>query len=222
MIVQAVIDQLAADLNDPASVVWTREQLRRWLSEAAVFLAQNKPGLFNQTQVLELKSCVEYQEICPCFTLKPDSVLGQSTIDGHIIAPLTFRSDDLILRWNGASCSSRTKPFRLREFSISADGQSLRVFPAIPPRETVYLAVRCEVLPDFEDDAAEVPSEFAVIAVQWVLYRAKSMDQENNPVILQSAVDHKESFFILSGLVSYLPRARSRSKSNASTKTSQN
>jgi hypothetical protein len=110
------------------------------------------------------------------------------------------RSDALDLRWFPDPVPPRARPFLLDEFAVPADGRSIRVFPEIPPGETVWLALRPDVVPDFGDDGAEVPDGAVPALTQWALHRAKGMDAENNPAIMYAARDHKETFFLLLGM----------------------
>jgi hypothetical protein len=47
---------------------------------------------------------------------------------------------------------------------------------------------------------AEVSSEVAAAVIQWVLYRAQSVDGEHNPAIVTMANNHLELFFTLLGV----------------------
>jgi hypothetical protein len=211
-----LIDQISQDLNDPHGVTWPRDSIKAWLDEAFTLVARYQPAIFNQLQVLTLEPQAEAYDVCPCLRLTYDSVLGQSTESGRVIAPLRPRSDDITLRWQGASCApERSSPLRLREFSITADGKQLKVFPKVT--EKVYVAVRCQVIPSSDDD--EVPAEGVAAAVQWVLYRAKAMDEENNPLIVQTAYDHKENFFLFVGQTL---RGRSKTTNANNSNTSKN
>jgi hypothetical protein len=171
------------------------------LSEAINTISQYKPGWFSEERVLELEPGVLHQSICPCSVLTVDSVSGQSTKGGRLLYELYPRSADAALQWRGPSCPPSDKPFRLREYSVSADGLGLRVYPPVPRGlpEPVYLLVRCVVMPDFEDDEAEIKDDALAVASQWVLYRAKSMDTDSNQMMFYASQDHKESFFVMLG-----------------------
>ena len=196
-----LIDRIGRDLNDPDHRTWPEASIRDWLSEAAMMVVRHKPGQFPRTVVLELEPCLEYHPVCPCEGFTIGSVLGQSTREGALIAPLTFRSEEPGMTWTGGGPRCPTGgPHALREFSITPDGSSIRVWPPVPPGEEVFVSLRCDVPPDMDADGAEVPASAAVAMVQWVLYRAKGVDAENNPIMMYSAYDHKDSFHQLMGV----------------------
>jgi hypothetical protein len=98
------------------------------------------------------------------------------------------------------------KPYKIREFSLTQDAKGIRVFPRVPPGETAYLAVRCAVRPtDFSDEAI-VPPELEPAVIQWVLFRAKMVDAENNVAVMQLALQHQAEFWTVLGVRQYIPR----------------
>jgi hypothetical protein len=218
-----LITQIAMDLSDPRSVTWPQKQIRFWLDEAIRLVVKYRPDLFLKEYTLTLESGPDYHKVCPCMSLTPDGVLGQSTAEGIIFQPLRARLDTGSMRWFPAfNCQDKwQKPFRLNEFAISSDGTGIRVFPEIPPDETVYVKVRCAVVPDLQDDESEIDDEAVVILVQWVLYRAKNMDTENNPLIYQAAYDNKQNFFALLGIPLTAKRSSTSNKGTTNGSTSQ-
>jgi hypothetical protein len=213
-----LLSLIAQDLSDPDSVTWTRRQLTWWLEEAVRNFIKYQPGAFAKNEVIKLEPGQEYYSVCPCAQLEYDNVLGQSTPDGRIIKPLRPRTDDLSMRWFPDQCVKRSKPFLLNEFAITKDGNGFRVFPEIPPDTEVYIAVRCDVVPDLTDLETDIADETIPGLVQWVLYRAKSMDSENNPAIYYAARDHKENFFMLVMGVSLGRSNKNSSPNTAKTK----
>jgi hypothetical protein len=212
------LDAVAADLSDPRGETWPRRQLKFWLTEAVGLIVRYVPTFFSETVVVALTGGeTGYRPVCPCLALTPEGVLGQSTALGDVVRPLRPRADDASVRWfpAGKCPAVWTRPFSLSEYSISPDGDGIRVWPEPPPGEVVYLALRCPVMPDVEDDDAEVDDDALATAAQWILYRAKNMDAENNPAIFQAAYDNKENFFLLLGQ----PLARGRSSSSKKKKT---
>jgi hypothetical protein len=207
--VSSFLANIAADLNDNAPghefTVWSREQLLSFFHEACQLLITSNPDAFAQSIVIELVGCQDYYDVCDCVGLTNDSILGQSDSSGHVFQILKSRPDGAISRWTGRTCSPEN-PFRLREFSVAGNGRSIRVYPSVPPNKTVYVAARCAVLP--KDDDAEVPENIAPMLIQWVLFRAKMMDAENNPAILNAAIVHRDVFLAFLGVKT--PRSNSR------------
>lgn len=196
-----ILDRLAADLNDAEAghefTSWTRDQLRGYLIEACQVITQARPEFFMQDRLLELTGCQDYYEVCGCQKITEDGVLGQADSSGHIFHTIKPRPDGAAGRWPGRACPPGS-PFKVREFSVTADGRFLRLYPGIPPRQTVYIAVRCAVLP--EDDGSFLPGAVIPAAVQYVLFRAKMVDGENNPAVLTAAVRHWAVFAALTGI----------------------
>jgi hypothetical protein len=211
MLASALVDRLGLELNDPLHRVWSEELLLFFLDEAFREIIRISPGRFAKTVVARLDPCSEWHS-CPCDGMEISSVLGQSTAEGRITGRLTWRSEDPGMAWTGRECVRFEEPYRAREYAIGADGKSVRVWPPVPPKAEAYLAIRCDVAPDLSDPDADVPAQSAAAAVQWVLYRAKSMDTEANPFILNAAFDHKETFYLDLGV----ERGRRRNVAKAS------
>jgi hypothetical protein len=203
-----VLDRLAVDLNDAAPghefTTWSKDQLRGYLAEACQIISQTRSDLFSQFQVLSFTGHKEFYDICPCLSLNKDSVLGQSDECGTVLWTLKPRQTGQAGRWPGRPCPPGGD-FRLREFSLAGDGTSIKFYPSIPPKVTVYVAVQCEVAPD-EDDS-NFSEEAVPAAIQWALYRAKMVDGENNPTILSVAAKHLETFTLLAGIKNVATRA---------------
>lgn len=195
MNVTDVLDNLAQDLNDFAPgysyVTWTKEQLRGYLYEALALIASERPELFAENKVVKLEPCVTWHTACDC--TKITKVLGQSTVEGRIIKDLKRRDDSGKNLWTGRECPANPNNFSLSEYSIDTETNSFRVYPQPIPGQDTYVMVQCAVVPDAYSDGADIPNSVLAAANQWALYRAKSVDGENNQLVLQSARDHKES-----------------------------
>jgi hypothetical protein len=197
--VKDILDGLAQDLLDSSPrgthVVWPRAQLHRYLSEAFRSIANVAPDIFDQIFTVELASGPMYHTLCDCDALTVSSVLGQSDAGGNVLWQLRARGDGPPYAWFAEPCASSGSPYRLREYSLGPDGLSIRVYPDIPPAETVHLSIRCAHLPRAECD--EVPERAWPPSVQWALYRAKMNDAENNPVMLKAADSHLQAYVSL-------------------------
>jgi hypothetical protein len=217
-----LLTRVSEDLNDFAEnyeyTTWPKEQLRAYMLEAFQLVLKSRPEIFNEDRVLALRSGSEHHDIrgrCGCDSLSLDGVLGQSDKYGNILRRVRPRSDGALDAFPGGYCP--TRPYRILEYAVSADGKSVRVYPSVPPRETVYLAVRCAVIPRRDRDG--VPEEIAPAVVQWMLYRAKMVDGENNPAVLSAAVYHWQTCAALLGVK--IPRSgRSSGGGSASSSAS--
>ncbi|MDR1872018.1 MAG: hypothetical protein LBS60_08925 [Deltaproteobacteria bacterium] len=201
--VNDILYKLAVDLNDAAPghefTTWSKEQLRGYVIEGCQIISGTKPGWFAKPVVLEFTGCQQYYEICSCTSLDASDVLGQSDAAGNVFQTLKSRPFGLKGRWSGPECEPPPPDrFKLREFSITPDGRSIQLFPKVPPGLTVYVAALCSVIPD--DDAMEVPLKVIAPVIQYVLYRAKMVDGENNPAIATIAAKHFEVFTTLVGI----------------------
>ena len=206
-----VLDQISRDLNDfeggHAATAWSRDQLRWYLREGFGLILQAMPGIFDKTKTARLEPGQLYYDLCGCGSLRNEAVLGQCDAAGAIIRPIRPRGDSLRDQWLEPPRSPG--PFKLREFSISPDGRSIRVYPMVPPGHKVWIALRCADYP--EKDSDEVRDEAAIPAIQWSLYRAKMVDGESGPASLYAAITHWQTCAALLGIK--LPQARRASRS---------
>jgi hypothetical protein len=203
-----MLDGLAHDLADRDAghehTVWARKQLLNYLREAFQVICASSPDVFARDVTVTLGSGPQFHRPCECDALSVSSVLGQSDRFGQVLWPLRLHGEGPRFDWQGSVCPARGDPPRLREYSLHPDGRSIRVYPDIPPGRTVHLALRCAVLPKDEPD--DVPDRVLPPAVQWALYRAKTVDGENNPPMLQAANAHLTAFAALTG--TKLPRGK--------------
>jgi hypothetical protein len=198
-----LLRRLSLDLNDAAPgyefATWSQEQLRGYIEEGLQLVASSQPATLTQELVLELTPGAVYQSLCDCLSLTRESIIGQSTSEGEVFQTLRPRPDT-DNAWPGKECPVKSKPFRLREFSIATDGNAFRVYPSVPKNEKVYLAVRCPVVPDVDDDTAEVPQDAVLPVIQWALYRAKIVDAAQSQVMSTMAVEHRDTCYSLLGV----------------------
>jgi len=196
-----LLNQLAIDLNDAETgrefTGWSTAQLQFYLLEGVQEAMALKPELFHDTVVLEIDHRDSWQDLCPCLHLTPDGVLGQSTAKGRVLHALKFRPGDYGLTWRGPECPP-SEPFQLREFTISPNGRTIRVYPSPPPDKPLYLALRCAIWPKGDDP--DLPDELTAALLQWGQYRAMMMDGESNQFAYQAALAHKASFYELMAL----------------------
>lgn len=196
----SLLDQIAVDLNDAAPghvfTTWSREQLRAYLEEAIQIAFTERPDLFMETRVIKVKPCTVVQDTCDCTQVR--RVIGQSTAGGSIIKYLRFKqsgTDKLV--WNGRTCRVHPKKFELQEYYIDGVTDKVWVYPEVPAGIDVYILVECAVIPDVFGPSYNIHTELRAAVVQWVLYRAKMVDGENNTAIVSVANYHKTTFWEL-------------------------
>jgi hypothetical protein len=196
-----ILDRLARDLNDAAPghefTAWPKDQLRTYVIEACRTFDSIRPNKFDQLRLLVLEGCQDFHDVCPCSKLTATGILGQADSSGNVFGTIKARPDGPAGQWPGKACPPGD-PFRIREYTLSDDGGSVRVYPNVPPGRTAYLSVRCAVFPD-EDDS-EVPDDVVPAVIQWALFRAKMVDGENNAAIVTVAAQHRATFSMLLGV----------------------
>ena len=196
----SLLDQIAVDLNDAAPghefTTWSREQLGAYLEEAIQLAFTERPDLFTETRIIKVQPCSEIQESCDCTQIR--RVVGQVTKTGGLIKHLRIKkhgSDRLV--WTGRSCSVHPKNFQLQEYYIDSVTDKLWVYPIVPAGVDVYIMIECAVLPSEFGEGYEVHNELRAAVIQWVLFRAKMVDGENNTAIVSVANHHKNTFWEL-------------------------
>lgn len=199
MQVSSLLEQLAVDLNDAAPghefTTWSRDQIRAYLIEGIQVSFSVRPDLFIETVIIKAEPCSVVQDTCDCTHIR--RVIGQSTKNGRIIKELRQRSNDDKLRWTGRTCPVPPDKFELKEYSIDNATDKLWLYPQVPAGKDIYVMVECAKVPEDIDDDYDIPAELLAPVVQWVLYRAKMVDGENNTAIIQVATGHQNTFWAL-------------------------
>lgn len=202
MKVSNVIREVSLDLNDQEPgyeyTHWTYEQLKTYLAEALLMVSERFSDKFVQHKVVKLSPGEVWQKACDCERI--ERVLGEVTEDGeHIIRRLSRVEDDETNTWSGPASQCHMGG-DLTGYSISSTVDTLfRVYPGVSrtDRKEHYVLVECYVEPDGYDDDTNIPATLVSIVKQWMLYRALSMDSENNPAITQLAASHRDTYFKL-------------------------
>lgn len=199
MQVSSLLEQLAVDLNDAAPghefTTWSRDQIRAYLIEGIQVSFSVRPDLFIETVIIKAEPCSVVQDTCGCTHIR--RVIGQSTKNGRVIKELRQRSNDDKLRWTGRTCPVSPDKFELKEYSIDNATDKLWLYPQVPAGKEIYVMVECAKVPEDIDDDYDIPAELLAPVVQWVLYRAKMVDGENNTAIIQVATGHQNTFWAL-------------------------
>lgn len=198
---QDLVRRVSVDLNDYAAghefTTWTEDQLTDYVIEGLQVAFTLRPDLFLHSVVIELQSGANVQRPCNCTQIR--RVYGISTKDGRVLYGLRKRKSSEKLQWYGKTCPVDPKHYRARDYYIDAEGDTFYIEPAPPAGQTFYALVECAQAPthDDYDNGYELPIELEAPAIQWALYRAKSIDSENNATIFSVAEKHKETCFQL-------------------------
>lgn len=195
MQVKGLLDLIAADLNDPQHVVWTREQLRAYIQEGVGNAFVERPELFTEEITVKIDPCKIYQEVCECQGIR--RVIGLADADGNIFNELRERTSKDKLKWPGKTCQADPNNFELSEFSVDTATNKIRVYPPVPAGMDVYVVVECAVTPDDFSDSVEIDANIAAAARQWALWCARMVDAENNPAVFNAANTHRKAFWEL-------------------------
>lgn len=199
-----IIREVSLDLNDQEPgyeyTRWPVAQLQSYLREALLHVGKRMQDWFVERVVLEVQPGADWQKGCQCDEII--RIVGESTKDGRLIRSLRRLEDDEANTWpsNPFRCQRTGKAYVMESYSINAVDDSLfRVFPPVAYGDVKYVIAECYVEPT-GDLTKTVNSEAVAIVKQWMLYRALSIDSENNPNILALAKQHQQTFFDLLNL----------------------
>lgn len=184
----AAIQALAADLNDVSTITWQEDQLRRWLLEGMLEYSTTNPNALATDVVIKV-GCDTPTELDCCEQVL--NVVGQSTESGQLLHRLYSISHDALWPGSSSRCGTRNK---LSEYTIEDDGKSISFYPRPLPGSDIYVLVKC--IPSLESMSADgvIPEELVPAVMQWALFRALSMDAENNPAAFNLAQQHRVTF----------------------------
>lgn len=195
----------ARDLNDNEPLheftIWSQEQLLEYYNEGLCLVASMRPDVFTKTVIAKIIPCTNEQEICECLVIQ--RVIGQVTEDGRLVKLLRFRKEEWADNWIGDMCPSKNTSF-LDEYFIDQKTNTLFVYPLPSGNKPLFVKLECSYTPQkltLDSDINEViRCGFHAAAVQWVLYRAKMVD-EVSPALRQAASQHLQTFQQILGLV---------------------
>lgn len=200
----ALVEQISWDLNDQEPgyeyARWPYERLSAYLQEALDYASLAIRDAFVEKVVVRLEQGEVWQNACECEDIL--RVLGETTADGsRILRRLRRVDDDETLVWQGEGtrrCSYGTS-YQMESYTIDATtGKSFKVFPPVPASEKKprYVLLECFVPPSVSTDA-DLPYEMSMAVKQWVLWRALSLDTENNETVFALAKEHRDTFYRL-------------------------
>ena len=196
----AVIEDVSRDLNDQELgyeyVRWTKAQLMSYLREALLDAAPYLKDLFLSKVVVRVEPGGGWQKACSCTEIL--KVEGVSDADGRLIRSLQRLPDDESYDWDGREpgrCMDPSK-WKAQGYAInSVDDSEFRIAPPLPGgKPDVFVVVRCYGAPENVTEDTDVPGEILAAVKQWMLYRALSVDSENNAAITELALNHRKSY----------------------------
>lgn len=198
---QDLVVQVSTDLNDYAAghefTTWTESQLSAYVLEGLQVAFTFRSDLFLHSVVVELVAGSSIQRPCDCTQIR--RVYGICTKEGRLLYGIRKRKSSDKLQWYGKTCPVNPKYWKARDYYIDAEGDTFFIEPAPPVGQSTYVLVECAQAPTMDDleNGYEIPTELQAAAIQWALYRAKSVDSENNSTIFSVAEKHKETCFQL-------------------------
>lgn len=197
-----VIRDVSVDLNDQVPgyeyTRWSIGQLQTYLREALIDVSTQLRDLFIERIIVKLKPGGSWQTACDCTSIL--RIVGEVTADGDLLRYLSRSLDIEENTWAGPvqGCRVAPKDYVMTGYTTSAvDDKEFKVSPPVPPGVTKYVMVECYKRPDGEDLNGSVPDEAEAMIKQWMLYRALSVDSENNPSIIELAATHQKTYFNL-------------------------
>ena len=204
--VESLLLGYAEDLNDAEPghefTIWSREQLLRYHNEGLCLVAALRPDMFTKTLVVKVEPCTEEQVLCDCTTVH--RVIGQTDKHGRVLHPLRLRNTKSTLVWTGAKCPTPRRNTTLTEYSLDTSTNKVSVYPPLSAAVDAWIKVECTTPP--EPITAESTGDgisrcaFSAAVLQWVLYRAKEVD-ELSPALRDAAKGHFANFGNILGLV---------------------
>ncbi|HEJ0216553.1 TPA: hypothetical protein SLO96_003011 [Proteus mirabilis] len=203
MKIKTLIDIITSDLGDNESgyenTTWSRAQIRDWIVEGYNTVFDNRPDLFMEHKVIKVAHCSTLQDTCDCTKIR--RVLGQANEKGRVFNPLRERGLEIGFQWTGKTCSRKSSgKFLLESYAIDKTSENLYVYPEVPPSEDVYIVVECSVRPTASTEEDDIKDDGYAAVIQWVLWRAKSMDVEVSPASQSAAQLHYRAFFDVLGI----------------------
>jgi len=204
--VESLLIGYAEDLNDAEPghefTIWSREQLLRYHNEGLCLVATLRPDMFTKTLVVKVDPCTEDQTLCDCSVVH--KVIGQTDSAGRLLKPLRLRNTKSAMTWTGAKCATPRRVTQLKEYALDVSTNKVSVYPALSPGVDAWIKVECTTTPtpltlDGTGDGVE-RCAFSAAVLQWVMYRAKEID-ELSPALRAASKEHFTNFGNILGMV---------------------
>lgn len=199
MTVNQIILDVSTDLNDQLNgyeyISWSYTQLLSYLKESLGYITE---ALFDSDSggvklyQHETDPSLLWQSVCDCKTITRVSLINS---DGTY-KTLRLINDDPKMMWtecNPSVCGGGC----IDSYIINKNDRSL--FRLLPPTSyPVKVAVECYSKQDIDIDlSTDIDKAYIAPIKQWMLYRALSVDSENNQAIFTLAQTHQQTYFSL-------------------------
>lgn len=205
MIASAIIEDVSLDLNDAVQgfefVRWSREQLESYYREALSAVSKGLREPFIHNEIVKVQQGGGWQKACEhCTTIL--RVLYECSETGTPLGPLVNATDASDVIWTGPFITpcmrAQKRAYRMRTYTLSTtDSAQFQIYPPVPYGVDKWVMLECYSEPDLYDMTLDIPDHFVAPVKQWMLYRALAVDSENNPVITQLAMQHRDTHFKL-------------------------
>lgn len=199
MLLSEVIREISVDLNDQEPgyeyTRWTIDQLQTYVREGLITIGRPLKDLFTKSIVVKVQPGAGWQQACDCTVLR--RIVGETDSYGNILRYLSRSLDKEENTWAGSvqRCSVDPKKYSMSGYSISASQPNeFKVTPPVPPGITRYVMVECYTYNTAYDLNSDIPDEVVPMIKQWAIYRALSVDSENNQTIVSLAQQHYKVF----------------------------
>lgn len=194
-----VIREISVDLNDQEPgheyTRWSVDQLQIYVREGLTIVGRTLKDLFTDEVIVKVSPGAGWQSACDCTLVH--RIVGETDKYGNILRYLTRSLDKEENTWPGPvqKCPEPPKDYVMTGYTTSStDEKKFKIVPPVPVGIDRYVLVECYRSPTSTGLDESVPDEAIPIIKQWVIYRALSIDSENNPTIINLAQTHRKSF----------------------------
>lgn len=199
MLLSEVIREISVDLNDQEPgheyTRWPVNQLQSYVREGLIIVGRSLKDLFTKSIVIKVQPGAGWQQACDCTILL--RIVGETDSSGNNLRYLSRSLDKEENTWAGSvqRCLVNPKAYAMTGYSISSvNDNEFRVTPPVPVGVNRYVLAECYVVNTGSDLLGDIPDEAVPLVVQWALFRALSVDSENNPTIINLAQTHRKTF----------------------------
>lgn len=205
MRVADIVHDLSVDLNDHAPgyeyVRWSASQLSSYVLEAWLPLAARLWDRKVHHVVVRLEAGTDWHSACRDCT-RILRVVGESDADGTVFRHLNRRRDSDTLAWpcEVTRCVATGDGYCMDGYTVNRNDPKLfRVWPPVSGKDVRHVVVECYRRPTAEGFGmgSEIDDDMVAAVKQWALYRALSVDSENNVAVTQLAATHQKTYFQL-------------------------
>lgn len=199
MLLSEVIREISVDLNDQEPgheyTRWAVDQLQSYVREGLITIGRPLKDLFTKSIIIKVKSGAGWQQACDCTVLL--RIVGETDSSGNILRYLNRSLDKEENTWAGGvqRCPVNPKEYVMTGYTISTvNDNEFKITPPVPVGVVRYVQAECFSYSTGYNLRDDIPDEAVPLVKQWALFRALSVDSENNPTIINLAQTHRKSF----------------------------